>query len=207
MRKDSGKYIEERDAMASLQERMREWVQTRIGWEHMHPAERAMRLLEEAVELAQAEGIPHGQVCALVEHVYRRPSGVPRKEMGGVLACALAWCASTGYNLLDLAMEEVERIEAKPVSEIRASVARKEDDDLLRVGPAVMSEKITREDCQLVDEFKRASHPLIEGRCGFFPGPSWTREDWERETLCAAKRWKELGKPTIMESGFQNEEG
>ncbi len=35
--------------------RVANWVETRIGTQHMHPRERAMRLLEEAVELAQAE--------------------------------------------------------------------------------------------------------------------------------------------------------
>lgn len=94
-----------------------------------------MRLLEEAIELAQAEGITADQVARQAEHVFARPSGAPQQEAAGVAVCLLGWCASTGNRLLDLAVAEIERIEAKPIDQIRGSVARKQDADLVtRVG-------------------------------------------------------------------------
>jgi hypothetical protein len=116
-----------------LEQRVEDWVRTRIGDAHMHPKERAMRLLEEAIELAQAEGIKHSDVLAQVGHVYLRPPGEPSQEAAGVAVCLLGWCAATGNRLKDLAFREIERIEAKPVDQIRGSVARKMDADLVTV--------------------------------------------------------------------------
>lgn len=118
-----------------LEARVAEWVNTRIGPEHMHPRERAMRLLEEAVELAQAEGIAYDQVDRQVAHVYSRPAGEPAQEAAGVAVCLLGWCAATGNRLNDLALAEIERIEAKPIEQIRGSLARKADADLVTAVP------------------------------------------------------------------------
>jgi len=119
----------------SLEVRISNWVRTRIGPEHMHPRERAMRLLEEAVELAQAEGITADQAHRQIEHVYARPVGRHYLEAAGVAVCLFAWCAARGQKLLDLAMREMERIEAKPVEAIRGSLARKADADLVVAVP------------------------------------------------------------------------
>lgn len=124
------------DPSLNLESRVAAWVRTRIGPEHMNRRERAMRLLEEAAELAQAEGVTSEQASKQMEHVFRRPAGDPAQEAGGVAVCLLAWCAATGNTLHDIATREVERIEAKPVEEIRGSVARKQDADLVRCEPA-----------------------------------------------------------------------
>lgn len=41
----------------TMEDRVASWVISRIGQEHMKSSERAVRLLEEAVELCQSEGI------------------------------------------------------------------------------------------------------------------------------------------------------
>jgi hypothetical protein len=117
----------------TLESRVANWIRTRIGESpvHMQSKERAMRLVEEAVELAQAEGITVGMCHRQVEHVFRRPAGEPAQEAGGVAVCLLGWCAATGNLLIDIATREVERIEAKPVDQIRGSVVRKMDADLV----------------------------------------------------------------------------
>lgn len=115
----------------TLEVRVREWVESRIGKRHMDRRERAMRLLEEAIELAQAEGITREMVDNQAAHVYARPVGEPSQEAAGVAVCLLGWCAATGNMLATLAEREVRRIEAKPVAEIRGSVARKADADLV----------------------------------------------------------------------------
>lgn len=109
----------------SLESRVAEWVRTRLGADHMRPCERAMRLLEEAIELAQAEGVPMANASALVAHVYARAAGEPAAEGAGAAVTLLGWCASRGARFLNLAIAELERIEARPAEEIRDSLARK----------------------------------------------------------------------------------
>lgn len=68
-----------------------------------------MRLLEEALELAQAAGLRQLQALAVVEYVYGRPVGVVAQEVGGV-AVTLAALASAFYlNLDDCADQELLR--------------------------------------------------------------------------------------------------
>lgn len=122
-------------AAINLEERVAEWIRTRIGEANSHRRERAMRCLEEAVELAQAEGIGIDLVRKQVDHVFARPPGEPEQEVAGVAVCLLAWCAATGVRLFDLAEREVGRIERKPVDQIRGSVARKADADLVLCVP------------------------------------------------------------------------
>lgn len=111
--------------------RVESWVVTRIGETHMQSSERAIRLLEESIELAQAEGITAEQVAKQSEHVYSRPVGTPRQEAAGVAVCLLGWCAANQTTFEALADEEISRIEAKPIDQIRGSVARKNDADLV----------------------------------------------------------------------------
>ena len=115
----------------NLEARVAEWIRTRIGADHIAPRERAMRLLEEAFELAQAEGITGQQAIRQIEHVYARPAGNPEQEAGGVAVCLLGWCAAHGTTFREVALREIERIEAKPIEEIRGSLARKHKADLV----------------------------------------------------------------------------
>jgi hypothetical protein len=114
-----------------LEVRVAVWVKTRLGPDHMQRRERAMRLLEEAIELAQAEGLTIDQVVKQADHVFMRPAGEPSQEAAGVAVTLLAWCAATGNTFADLGLAEIERIEAKPLDQIRGSLARKEDADLV----------------------------------------------------------------------------
>jgi hypothetical protein len=117
--------------MAELQSRVAEWVRTRIGEAHMQPRERAMRLLEEAIELAQAEGITEDMVRDQAQHVFSRPAGKPESEAAGVAICLLGWTGATGNSLLGLINAELQRIESKPIDQIRGSLARKADAGLV----------------------------------------------------------------------------
>lgn len=122
----------------SLETRVADWVITRIGLDHMASPERAMRLLEESVELAQAEGLTESQVNKQVAHVFARPAGDPKQEAAGVAVCLLAWCEANGVTFDAIAREEITRIEAKPLDAIRGSLARKADADLVTVGFRLM---------------------------------------------------------------------
>lgn len=115
----------------NLELRVEEWVKTRIGPQYAGPKERAMRLLEEAIELAQSEGINWNQAVSQVHYVFGRPKGEPMQEAGGVAVCLLGWCAAHETTFQEIALTEIERIEAKPLQEIRGSLERKQDRDLV----------------------------------------------------------------------------
>ncbi len=157
-----------------LQSRVRHWVVTRIGLDAMHPQERALRLLEEAIELAQAVGVDHEMVTRQAAHVFNRPSGCPEQEAGGVAVCLLAVCAALGKPMVEIARAEVERIEAKPLDAIRGSLARKADADLVTTAPRSCPECGYTTD----DSARWMDHHLCKGKI-----PAIRQEDEDEERI------------------------
>ncbi len=106
--------------------RIARWVVDRLGEKLlMDRRERAMRLVEEVIELAQAEGIAPFEVKRVTDHIYSRPVGEPDQEMGGVMVCAHAWAIATSSNLDFLTAKEVSRIENIPAEVTRMKHAAK----------------------------------------------------------------------------------
>jgi hypothetical protein len=75
---------------------------------------RSLRLAEEAVELAQANGIPREKMVDLVNMVYRKPPGELKQELGGVLLCAAVYSLSSGWDPEDVFKIELERCLSLP---------------------------------------------------------------------------------------------
>lgn len=101
--------------LATLTQRTGRWVTQTFGLEILTSRrERALRIAEEAIELAQAEGIERTQTAALVEHVYDRPVGDPDQEAAGIGVCLLAWAACTGRAIHQLIERELTRVESLP---------------------------------------------------------------------------------------------
>mgnify|MGYP003650087347 FL=1 len=71
--------------------------------------ERTHRFLEEALELAQANGCSREDAKALVEYVYSRPEGKPELEVGGVMVTLASLCSATGINMGEAGDRELER--------------------------------------------------------------------------------------------------
>lgn len=117
--------------MTEIEGGVGDWVSTRLGPQHTRSKERAMRLLEESIELAQAEGIAIDMVTKQVEHVYSRPAGYPMDEAAGAAICLYGWCASNGVRVSDLASVELERIELLSDEKIQNSLKRKANAGLL----------------------------------------------------------------------------
>jgi hypothetical protein len=87
--------------------------------------ERASRIVEEAIELAQAEGVDSTIVTAITTRVYSRPVGLPSQEGAGVRLTWLAWCSTTFNDPVDICAAELERIEALPADHFRKKHADK----------------------------------------------------------------------------------
>lgn len=85
--------------------------------------ERAMRFLEESLELCQALGMTHLEVVKVAEYVYGRPVGVPEQEVGGVCVTLAALCHVVGIDEAAEAERELARIDTP---EMKAKIAAKQ---------------------------------------------------------------------------------
>lgn len=97
----------------------RHWTSLTMAWSKLvfrdqvqvlTPRVRAMRLLEEALELAQAEDVFLSEALIIINQVYEKPRGDPRKELGGVLITAAAYAATREWLLENVFIEEFTRI-------------------------------------------------------------------------------------------------
>jgi hypothetical protein len=77
--------------------------------------QRALRLLEEALEAYQAAGGDRVQAHALVDFVLDRPVGQIGQELGGIGVCLLALAAAAGLSAEGEEAREVARVLAKPI--------------------------------------------------------------------------------------------
>lgn len=98
------------------------------GVDVMSPRTRALRMLEEAIELYQA--VTHGDGLAnadaqakaqhLVEYVFNREVGVPKQEAGGLMVTLMSLCERIGIDLDDAERTEAARIATVDVNKLRA---------------------------------------------------------------------------------------
>lgn len=87
-----------------------DWAVRSFGTHNVdHMPMRALRLAEEAVELAQAHGLDKEKMHHLVDVVYSRPIGDPYKELGGVLMCAYVMSAAQKLDPTDVFADELNR--------------------------------------------------------------------------------------------------
>lgn len=86
--------------------------------------ERTHRFLEEALELAQAQGCSREHAHALVEYVYGRPEGDPEVEVGGVMVTLAGLCSAAGIMMDQAGDRELERNWAR-IDNIRRKQAMK----------------------------------------------------------------------------------
>lgn len=72
--------------------------------------ERSARLVEEAVEVAQALKLPKDVAHRIVDHVYSRPVGDVPQEVAGVFLTILSLSTAAGVDLTDAFHKEWHRI-------------------------------------------------------------------------------------------------
>lgn len=112
------------------QDAVRLWVLRCFGEEptEENSPERALRFLEEAMELVQAAGMDFMQVVHMACYVYGRPAETEiEKEFGGTLTTLMALAQSKGVDLMEAANTEFARM-LKNVAKIRAKQQAKPDE-------------------------------------------------------------------------------
>lgn len=108
------------------QARIASFVRSAFGDEQATSlAQRALRLLEEAIEAFQSVNGDPEQAHELVDYVFGRPPGVLHQELGGVSVCVLALAAAAGLSAAEEENREVNRVLAKPVSHFQERNAAK----------------------------------------------------------------------------------
>ena len=98
--------------------------------------QRALRLLEEAIELAQASQVSRKLAKELVGYVYRRPVGEVAQEVGGLSVTLLAFAAAAGLSADGAERSEVTRVLSLPAEHFAERNARKNGAGLRMVGVA-----------------------------------------------------------------------
>ena len=97
--------------MRVFQGRVNNWMTACFKKEVINCSEeRALRFLEEAVELVQTLNVSKEQAHNLVDYVYGREEGVTRKEVGGAIVTLGALCNTLDIDLYKAGEEELERV-------------------------------------------------------------------------------------------------
>lgn len=100
------------EGLGGYQKRVAAWVRLAFGEKAMADRwERIARVVEEAIELAQAEGLDDEDVYRILKRVYNRPIGLGSQEVGGLMVTLLAWAESSSTDLTAVTLTEIERIE------------------------------------------------------------------------------------------------
>lgn len=111
----------------TFQERIKSWLGQVFDAEVRNSVtERALRLCEEALELAQALECDRAQVHKLVDYVFDRDIGNVGQEIAGTMVTLAAVATAAGVDLEEVSLAEVKRIEQPEIIEkIRARQAEK----------------------------------------------------------------------------------
>lgn len=103
-------------SMRAMQRRVSAWVSKCFGDEALFDErERAMRVLEESLELAQSCGVELAGALKAATVVYGRPPGRCSQEIAGVGIALLAMAECETTALEDAIGDELFRIEMLPV--------------------------------------------------------------------------------------------
>lgn len=117
------------------------WARRMFGSNTLKFTERAMRVVEEAIEVAQAVGVPVNTVERIVHRVYTKAAGEVVEELGGLLVTTLALAEVLNKDADELERDELERILSLPEHLPRESQMRKH---ALGIGERVDIEAIVR---------------------------------------------------------------
>jgi NTP pyrophosphatase (non-canonical NTP hydrolase) len=87
--------------------------------------QRGLRLMEEAIETAQACGCDPAMLHRLIDHVYAKPVDELHKELGGLGVTLLGLAEAAGMSADEAERREIARVMGKPLSHFAARNAAK----------------------------------------------------------------------------------
>lgn len=99
------------------QKEVLEWAASTFGDLALDTNERALRFVEEAIELAQACGLTEDQLRRVAYRVYSRNPGSPHKETGQAAMTLLALSEWMKIDFDDALIREWRRVQSIPQAE------------------------------------------------------------------------------------------
>lgn len=196
------------------------WAKAAFGAEQSTSLpQRALRLLEEAVELYQASVHTVGADAAraraheLVDFVFERPPGEIGQELGGISVCMLVYAEAADLDVDDMEAKELHRVLNKPIEEFtRRNAAKNAAGFLATPAPVVQG----HERCKLVMNGTQCLNRAVEGG-GYCapphrftalvepPSPSHgkSRDLTAHFQRLASERYDELAKIRVLVGGEQ----
>lgn len=87
--------------------------------------QRGLRLVEEAIETAQACGCDAAMLHRLIDHIYAKPVGELGLELGGLGVTMLALAEAAGFSADAAEVNEIQRVTSKPLGHFAARNAAK----------------------------------------------------------------------------------
>lgn len=93
------------------------WARATFGPVALLRSERMLRFIEEAIELAHADGMEREVLNRVAARVYSRPAGYIGKEIGQAQACLETFAESIGLSSDAEAQREWERVQDIPQDE------------------------------------------------------------------------------------------
>jgi hypothetical protein len=90
------------------------WAREMFGPVALLRSERLLRFIEEAIELAHAEGMERDVLNRVADRVYSRPPGDTPKEIGQTQACLETFAENIGLSSAGEAQREWERVQHIP---------------------------------------------------------------------------------------------
>lgn len=96
----------------TFQHRVKKWLLMCFGIEPtLSKDQRNQRFFEEAIELVQAAGMSEYKAKKLIEHVYARPKGEIKQEVGGVMISLMGLCSANNVDAMTCGEDELLRVE------------------------------------------------------------------------------------------------
>lgn len=112
----------------SRQNKVAEWCIAAFGEEQMKSApHRAIRFLEECIELFQAAGGDKEKAHKLIDYMFDRPVGSIESEFGGVGLTLLALAHCLGVSADELEVKEFKRVLSLPLEHFAKRNKEKDD--------------------------------------------------------------------------------
>lgn len=102
--------ISQTEIHSPVQQRAVIWAKACFGEKDVMDRKlRALRFIEEAIELVQAAGLSMDDVDRIRRYVYARPVGEVPQEVGGVMVTLGTLCHAFGVQMNELGHHEVDR--------------------------------------------------------------------------------------------------
>lgn len=113
------------------QRRCMAWAERTYGENARSRRILALRLVEEAVELGQTQGLTLKDYVAVLRRVLRRKPGKVKQEIGGLMVVLYCLAENLGLDVDGCEATEIARVHAAPLDELQAKQAEKFEQGLL----------------------------------------------------------------------------